>query len=123
MNVTNHTKGKVTVQWMGGKDKCFYHVYHVSHVQYCVMFCQLMWIEFTVVQHCLVVSDVEADAADVVADGSHMFSVYPTVMDIPPLKSCSFRVSFKPVSGRHSLIPTLGSLNNCLAASQWRVCN
>ncbi|XP_071101269.1 cilia- and flagella-associated protein 65-like isoform X1 [Haliotis cracherodii] len=46
VNVTNHTKGKVTVQWMG--------------------------------------------------DGSHMFSVYPTVMDIPPLKSCSFRVSFKP---------------------------
>ncbi|XP_041374433.1 cilia- and flagella-associated protein 65-like [Gigantopelta aegis] len=46
VNLTNHTKGKITVQWMGDADR--------------------------------------------------VFSVFPSTMDIPPLKSCSFRVSFKP---------------------------
>ncbi|CAG5126792.1 unnamed protein product, partial [Candidula unifasciata] len=45
VNITNHTKGKVTVQWMG--------------------------------------------------DSSHLFSVSPVTLDIPAMKSCSFRVSFK----------------------------
>ncbi|XP_074643169.1 cilia- and flagella-associated protein 65-like [Tubulanus polymorphus] len=44
--LTNHTKGKITVTWMGGPD--------------------------------------------------HVFSVQPQTMDIPPLKSASFRISFKP---------------------------
>ncbi|XP_053386703.1 cilia- and flagella-associated protein 65-like isoform X2 [Mercenaria mercenaria] len=46
LNLTNHTKGKVTVQWIGGPEKTF--------------------------------------------------SVTPEVIDIPPLKSCSFQVKFKP---------------------------
>ncbi|OWF45565.1 hypothetical protein KP79_PYT24425 [Mizuhopecten yessoensis] len=46
LNMTNHTCGKVTVQWIGGSDRTFY--------------------------------------------------VTPSVMDIPPLKSCAFQVSFKP---------------------------
>ncbi|XP_050388962.1 cilia- and flagella-associated protein 65 [Patella vulgata] len=46
VNITNHTRGKVTVQWIEN-----------SGVQ---------------------------------------FSVHPTTLDIPPLKTCSFRVSFKP---------------------------
>ncbi|XP_052080289.1 cilia- and flagella-associated protein 65-like [Mytilus californianus] len=46
INITNHTKGKITVQWMGGHEKTF-----------CVM---------------------------------------PLSMDIPPLKSCAFQVTFKP---------------------------
>ena len=46
VNITNHTKGKVTVYWMGGED--------------------------------------------------HVFTMTPQTLDIPPLKSCSFRVSFKP---------------------------
>ncbi|XP_069108657.1 cilia- and flagella-associated protein 65-like isoform X1 [Argopecten irradians] len=46
LNITNHTHGKVTVQWIGGSDKTFY--------------------------------------------------VTPLVMDIPPLKTCAFQVSFKP---------------------------
>ncbi|BFZ22011.1 hypothetical protein BsWGS_25049 [Bradybaena similaris] len=45
VKITNHTKGKVTAQWMG--------------------------------------------------DASHVFSVSPGTLDIPALKSCSFRVSFK----------------------------
>lgn len=46
INLTNHTKGKITVQWIGGEDKTF--------------------------------------------------NVSPAVIDVPPLKSCSFHVSFKP---------------------------
>ncbi|RUS91152.1 hypothetical protein EGW08_001065, partial [Elysia chlorotica] len=46
VNITNHTRGKVTVQWNG--------------------------------------------------DVSHVFSVNPSTLDIPPLKACSFRVAFKP---------------------------
>ncbi|XP_013095381.2 cilia- and flagella-associated protein 65-like isoform X1 [Biomphalaria glabrata] len=46
VNITNHTRGKVTVQWNG--------------------------------------------------DQSHIFSVSPNVLDIPPLKACSFRVTFRP---------------------------
>lgn len=46
LNLTNHTKGKITVQWVGGPEK--------------------------------------------------MFSVTPQVIDVPPLKSCSFHVKFKP---------------------------
>ncbi|CAH1790082.1 unnamed protein product [Owenia fusiformis] len=48
LNVTNHTKGKITVVWMGSED--------------------------------------------------HVFSVTPCTMDIPPLKTCSFRLSFKPTA-------------------------
>lgn len=46
INLTNHTKGKVTVQWIGGADKTF--------------------------------------------------TVSPAVIDVPPLKSCTFHVTFKP---------------------------
>lgn len=46
VNITNHTRGKVAVQWNG--------------------------------------------------DSSHVFSVSPSTLDIPPLKACSFRVAFKP---------------------------
>lgn len=46
INITNHTKGKITVQWMGGHERTF-----------CVM---------------------------------------PLTIDIPPLKSCAFQVTFKP---------------------------
>ena len=31
-------------------------------------------------------------------DANHVFSVSPSTQDIPPLKACSFRVTFKPVS-------------------------
>jgi hypothetical protein len=48
INVTNHTYGKVTIQWNSGNDKTF--------------------------------------------------SIMPSTMDIPPLKSCAFQVTFKPVS-------------------------
>ncbi|KAH9495755.1 Cilia- and flagella-associated protein 65 [Bulinus truncatus] len=48
VNITNHTRGKVTVQWNG--------------------------------------------------DQSHIFSVSPNCLDIPPLKACSFRVTFRPNS-------------------------
>lgn len=48
INVTNHTYGKVTIQWNCGNDRTF--------------------------------------------------SVMPMTMDIPPLKSCAFQVTFKPVS-------------------------
>ncbi|XP_059144553.1 cilia- and flagella-associated protein 65-like [Physella acuta] len=46
VTITNHTRGKVTVQWNG--------------------------------------------------DTSHTFYVTPATIDVPPLKTCSFRVSFKP---------------------------
>ncbi|KAL4217273.1 hypothetical protein ACF0H5_023724 [Mactra antiquata] len=46
LNLTNHTKGKITIQWIGGPDKTF--------------------------------------------------SVTPETIDIPPLKSCSFQVKFRP---------------------------
>ncbi|KAJ8320586.1 hypothetical protein KUTeg_002173 [Tegillarca granosa] len=46
VNITNHTKGKITVQWIEGADKTF--------------------------------------------------SVMPATMDIPPLKSCAFQVTFRP---------------------------
>ncbi|XP_064646085.1 cilia- and flagella-associated protein 65-like isoform X2 [Lineus longissimus] len=46
INVTNHTKGKVTLVWMGDPD--------------------------------------------------HVFSVLPATMDLPPLKTSSFRITFKP---------------------------
>ena len=48
VNVTNHTKGKVTVTWVGSTE--------------------------------------------------HVFSISPASLDIPPLKTCSFRITFKPVS-------------------------
>ncbi|KAK3083386.1 hypothetical protein FSP39_021362 [Pinctada imbricata] len=46
INITNHTKGKITIQWMGGNDR--------------------------------------------------IFSVMPLTMDIPPMKSGAFQVSFRP---------------------------
>ncbi|ESO88046.1 hypothetical protein LOTGIDRAFT_219687 [Lottia gigantea] len=48
VNLINHTRGKVTVQW--------------------------------------------------ITDTNKEFSVFPNTLDIPPLKSCSFRISFKPVT-------------------------
>lgn len=51
INVTNHTYGKVTIQWNCGNDRTF--------------------------------------------------SIMPSTMDIPPLKSCAFQVTFKPVSVKY----------------------